>query len=136
MPLERPTSVSPSSKLDNCNKSPRKPRNSSKLDFCKVCGDKATIINYGILSCQSCKTFFRRNGFRLESARPCVLNGSCEVNVKTRRNCTACRLAKCLLVGMSSELIRKEEMKNKKPLLISKSKTIKNVASKQVTVCI
>lgn len=35
-------------------------------NFCQVCGDKAKIINYGALSCQSCKTFFRRNGFHPE----------------------------------------------------------------------
>jgi hypothetical protein len=35
----------------------------TKLDLCLVCGDKASIINYGALSCSSCKTFFRRNGF-------------------------------------------------------------------------
>jgi len=39
---------------------------SSKSDLCLICGDKARIINYGALSCQSCKTFFRRNGFRPE----------------------------------------------------------------------
>ena len=42
----------------------RQPRNSSKPDKCLICGDKATIINYGALSCQPCKTFFRRNGYR------------------------------------------------------------------------
>lgn len=31
----------------------------------------------------------------------------------TRRCCTACRLAKCFSVGMSSDLIRKEEKKDK-----------------------
>jgi hypothetical protein len=36
----------------------------TKSKFCKVCGDEARIINYGALSCQSCKTFFRRIGFR------------------------------------------------------------------------
>lgn len=39
---------------------------SSQSSPCLVCGDKARIINYGALSCQSCKTFFRRNGFRPE----------------------------------------------------------------------
>ncbi len=35
----------------------------AKSGLCRVCGDKANIINYGALSCASCKTFFRRNGF-------------------------------------------------------------------------
>jgi hypothetical protein len=29
---------------------------------CQVCGERATIVNYGALSCLSCRTFFRRNG--------------------------------------------------------------------------
>jgi hypothetical protein len=37
-----------------------------KVDVCQICGDKARIINYGALSCPSCKTFFRRHGFRFE----------------------------------------------------------------------
>jgi ribosomal protein S14 len=31
--------------------------------ICQVCGDGASIINYGALSCLSCRTFFRRNAF-------------------------------------------------------------------------
>ncbi len=31
--------------------------------FCQVCGDNASINNYGALTCPSCRTFFRRNGF-------------------------------------------------------------------------
>jgi hypothetical protein len=42
------------------------PRDSSKPSLCLICGDKARIVNYGAFSCQSCKTFFRRNGFRPE----------------------------------------------------------------------
>ena len=32
-------------------------------NVCQVCGDAATIINYGALSCLSCRTFFRRHAF-------------------------------------------------------------------------
>lgn len=44
----------------------RQGRYAAKISFCLVCGDKARIINYGALSCASCKTFFRRHGFRIE----------------------------------------------------------------------
>jgi hypothetical protein len=30
-------------------------------NICSICGDKAIVINYGALSCFSCRTFFRRN---------------------------------------------------------------------------
>ncbi len=38
---------------------------STKFSVCQVCGDRARIINYGALSCSSCKTFFRRRGFNV-----------------------------------------------------------------------
>ena len=66
MSFEQPILISLLSEQVNCNKPSRTLKSSTKLDFCKVCGDKATIINYGALSCQSCKTFFRRNGFHPE----------------------------------------------------------------------
>jgi len=56
-------SPTPSPTQMNCDEALRQPENSTKEGFCQVCGDKASIINYGALSCHSCKTFFRRNGF-------------------------------------------------------------------------
>jgi hypothetical protein len=42
------------------------PSTTTKIAACQVCGDKARIINYGALSCSSCKTFFRRHGFHIQ----------------------------------------------------------------------
>jgi len=66
MSFKRTLSVSPSPKQVNRDKVWRQSKNSSKLGLCQVCGDKASIINYGALSCQSCKTFFRRNALHPE----------------------------------------------------------------------
>jgi len=41
---------------------PKKPPNKTN-SICQVCGEDASIINYGALSCLSCRTFFRRNAF-------------------------------------------------------------------------
>ena len=41
------------------------PDNTKSTSICQVCGDNASIINYGVLTCPSCRTFFRRNGFRV-----------------------------------------------------------------------
>ncbi len=38
-------------------------KKSTTISVCQVCGDNATINNYGVLSCFSCRTFFRRNAF-------------------------------------------------------------------------
>lgn len=29
--------------------------------ICRVCGDKALCYNFGVITCESCKAFFRRN---------------------------------------------------------------------------
>lgn len=33
----------------------------SSTSLCEICGDKAIGFNYDVLSCASCKAFFRRN---------------------------------------------------------------------------
>ena len=60
MAFKRPLSILPLPSKNN-NKT-----TSTKLNCCLVCGDEARFNNYGALSCLSCKTFFRRNGFRPE----------------------------------------------------------------------
>lgn len=55
------------------------------------------------------------------------------MNIKTRRNCASCRLAKCLSVGMSADFIRKEELQSRKYRSLSKSKF---PVVKQEPVCI
>ena len=35
-----------------------------KTKFCDVCGNPARCINYGALTCQSCRAFFRRHRFQ------------------------------------------------------------------------
>jgi hypothetical protein len=64
--FKQPSSVPPSENQEKHNRYQRQAKNSSKISFCEVCGDKASIINYGALACQSCKTFFRRNGLHPE----------------------------------------------------------------------
>ena len=58
MSFKRPHSDSPSieKELNGGQK-----RSHTRTKVCLVCGDRASIFNYGGLSCQSCKTFFRRN---------------------------------------------------------------------------
>jgi hypothetical protein len=53
-------------KQNSCDKVQRHPEKSTKPGVCQICGDKASFVNYGAFSCQSCKTFFRRRGFHPE----------------------------------------------------------------------
>ncbi|WKY06175.1 hypothetical protein Q1695_006406 [Nippostrongylus brasiliensis] len=67
---------------------------------CKVCGDRANGYNFGVLTCESCKAFFRRNAVREEEIK-CPFSNNCGITPASRRFCQACRLQKCFAVGMS-----------------------------------
>lgn len=82
----------------------------SSGDPCRVCGfDKNTGRNFGVITCSTCKAFFRRNGRTGSALPPCRFGGKCPVNERTRRQCPTCRLAKCFAVGMQKDLIRTDE---------------------------
>ncbi|CAB3406594.1 unnamed protein product [Caenorhabditis bovis] len=69
---------------------------------CAVCSDKANGYNFGVLSCESCKAFFRRNAAKRKEIK-CPFSNSCEITSASRKFCQACRLNKCISVGMNSE---------------------------------
>ncbi|VDK82298.1 unnamed protein product [Litomosoides sigmodontis] len=52
----------------------------SSAKTCKVCGDRATGCNFSVITCESCKAFFRRNANRQESLK-CPFNQKCVINV-------------------------------------------------------
>ncbi|GMR48542.1 hypothetical protein PMAYCL1PPCAC_18737, partial [Pristionchus mayeri] len=70
--------------------------------ICTICGAKALGYNFGVISCESCKAFFRRNAFKDEGVQ-CPFANSCAINEKSRRFCQACRLAKCYKAGMKRD---------------------------------
>lgn len=75
-----------------------------KLDFppCKVCLGQGSGLHYGVNSCESCKSFFRRCLTRKEEYK-CLKNNDCPVTSQARGNCSGCRYRRCLDVGMSRE---------------------------------
>lgn len=75
-----------------------------KLDFppCKVCLGKGSGLHYGVNSCESCKSFFRRCLTR-KAEYMCSKSGNCPVTSQNRGNCSGCRYQRCLKVGMSRE---------------------------------
>ena len=76
---------------------------------CLICGDRATGLHYGIVSCEGCKGFFKRSICN-KRVYKCTRNGQCEMSRKQRNRCQYCRLRKCLQVGMNRKAIREDGM--------------------------
>uniref|UniRef100_A0A9J2P6J8 Nuclear receptor domain-containing protein n=1 Tax=Ascaris lumbricoides TaxID=6252 RepID=A0A9J2P6J8_ASCLU len=91
---------------------------------CKICGDRAVGYNFSVISCESCKAFFRRNANR-EKELSCPFTNSCEINTISRRFCQSCRLKKCFEVGMKKEWIMMERNRRTKKRRLT---TIPNTA--------
>ena len=71
--------------------------------FCAVCGDVAKCHNFGVLSCESCKSFFRRQVLHKNFASlRCtgVRERPCFISVAKRSRCRLCRINRCLDIGM------------------------------------
>ncbi|UJR32096.1 hypothetical protein I4U23_019564 [Adineta vaga] len=100
------------------------------MNLCLVCEDHSPKMNYGAISCSSCRTFFRRNGFPSKKPITCRYDGHCEVNMLTRKVCAACRLTKCLAIGMNPDHIRKQDLSKKK----EKSQKVKSKQLDVVTI--
>ncbi|CAG2113706.1 unnamed protein product, partial [Medioppia subpectinata] len=71
---------------------------------CSVCSDRAVGYNFGALTCESCRSFFRRNATRVEEFG-CFFGDNCDVNRLTRKFCKKCRIDKCLSIGMKREAL-------------------------------
>ena len=70
--------------------------------ICAICSDRSTGRHYKVYSCEGCKNFFRRS-VRKDVKYVCPAYGKCPVHKDQRTRCKACRLKKCLKVGMRKE---------------------------------
>lgn len=71
-------------------------------ELCPVCGDKVSGYHYGLLTCESCKGFFKRT-VQNKKVYQCVADRSCHIDKSQRKRCPYCRFQKCLDVGMKLE---------------------------------
>ncbi|EGT53157.1 hypothetical protein CAEBREN_20935 [Caenorhabditis brenneri] len=72
--------------------------NSPPMNNCAICTRPSHAFNYGVLSCNACKMFFRR-AILGKSEKCCKNNGNCDLQ-NTILNCKLCRFQKCLSLGM------------------------------------
>ncbi|XP_071961644.1 orphan steroid hormone receptor 2-like isoform X1 [Antedon mediterranea] len=86
-------------------KSPGTPKYSPQrpVEYCVVCGDRASGRHYGAISCEGCKGFFKRS-IRKSLGYTCRSNKDCPINKHHRNRCQYCRLQKCLTMGMKPDL--------------------------------
>ncbi|KAI1289655.1 Nuclear hormone receptor family member nhr-10 [Halotydeus destructor] len=75
---------------------------------CEVCGAEATKYNFGVVSCNACRQFFKRivTGEKQSKLPACRHFGRCPVLPDNRKNCMSCRYSKCLQVGMRANLVK------------------------------
>lgn len=71
-------------------------------ELCPVCGDKVSGYHYGLLTCESCKGFFKRT-VQNKKVYTCVAERNCHIDKTQRKRCPYCRFQKCLEVGMKLE---------------------------------
>ena len=69
--------------------------------LCRVCDEPAAGFHFGAFTCEGCKSFFGRTCNNQSVIQECKNNYRCVVDKKNRTACKACRLRKCLMVGMS-----------------------------------
>ncbi|KAG7454359.1 hypothetical protein MATL_G00258870 [Megalops atlanticus] len=100
--------------------SPAKP----VVEYCVVCGDKASGRHYGAVSCEGCKGFFKRS-IRKNLVYTCRGSGECVINKHHRNRCQYCRLQRCMAFGMKQDSVQCE----RKPVEVSREKPVNCAAS-------
>uniref|UniRef100_A0A8C2BHN5 Nuclear receptor subfamily 2, group C, member 1 n=1 Tax=Cyprinus carpio TaxID=7962 RepID=A0A8C2BHN5_CYPCA len=80
------------------------------VEYCVVCGDKASGRHYGAVSCEGCKGFFKRS-IRKNLVYTCRGSGECVINKHHRNRCQYCRLQRCMALGMKQDCVEREASK-------------------------
>ncbi|CAI2354971.1 unnamed protein product [Caenorhabditis sp. 36 PRJEB53466] len=78
------------------------PEVSVMTEKCAICGNRAFCYNYGVLTCNACKMFFRRVEVD-KITYTCKFWNTCSDGldgISAEKRCKACRFQRCLNAGM------------------------------------
>ncbi|CAG2169897.1 unnamed protein product, partial [Oppiella nova] len=89
---------------------------------CRVCGGRSTGFHFDAITCESCKSFFRRNALKNATRFVCYLGANCRIDLENRNKCKKCRLDKCFAVGMKSNLLYSDEQKQLRKSIIESNR--------------
>ncbi|CAD6189079.1 unnamed protein product [Caenorhabditis auriculariae] len=79
-------------------------------ELCPVCGDRVSGYHYGLLTCESCKGFFKRT-VQNKKQYQCSAEADCHVDKSCRKRCPSCRFQKCIAMGMKMEAVRTDRQR-------------------------
>ncbi|KAL3094287.1 hypothetical protein niasHS_004043 [Heterodera schachtii] len=100
--MPSPSLVPISATADTANASP-----AADDDCCAVCADDAHGVHFGVQVCRACAAFFRRSTIAARVYR-CRYDENCDIAQReVRCACRACRLAKCLALGMDPDAVQR-----------------------------
>ncbi|KAM9728330.1 glucocorticoid receptor-like isoform 2-T2 [Menidia menidia] len=92
------------------NSGPGQPKASGQTHkICLVCSDEASGCHYGVVTCGSCKVFFKR-AVEGQHNYLCAGRNDCIIDKIRRKNCPACRFRKCLQAGMNLEARKNKKL--------------------------
>ncbi|CAJ0583518.1 unnamed protein product, partial [Mesorhabditis spiculigera] len=74
-------------------------------EACPVCGDKVSGYHYGLLTCESCKGFFKRT-VQNKKQYQCSAEQNCTVDKTCRKRCPCCRYKKCIEQAVREDRMR------------------------------
>ncbi|XP_028276513.1 glucocorticoid receptor-like isoform X2 [Parambassis ranga] len=104
--------------------------------ICLVCSDEASGCHYGVVTCGSCKVFFKR-AVEGQHNYLCAGRNDCIIDKIRRKNCPACRFRKCLQAGMNLEARKNKKLiKMKGPRPSTSSEPIANMPVPVIPRCV
>merc|ERR1711971_1134132 len=95
------SNMSQSSDGDSVNKDGENPEDLQ----CVVCSDKSSGKHYGQVTCEGCKSFFKRS-VRRNLSYTCRGSRNCPIDQHHRNQCQHCRLKKCFKMGLRREAVQ------------------------------